>query len=158
MSDKSSLKTVNLFDEKKQSSPSVLASINVINNKHASVRCANGKQLAHLDISKDDSSKEKLEKLFSRLEKLCIRDANYWVKLPTGSRVRKNAILGFECSNGKHQGVILRAHNNRILSFIPCLDEETQIRIIQELKLAIEQRTPSRRYQPTWDFYQPKAA
>ena len=120
-SEKESSKIVNLFNEKRQSSPSTLESINLINHKYVSVRTTNGKQIAHLDMSKDDSSKAKLEKLFSQLRTMCIRDANYWVELPTGSWIRKNAILGFECADGAHQGVILRAHNNRILSFIPCV-------------------------------------
>jgi len=157
-SEKESSRIVNLFNEKRQSSPSALESINLINHKYVSVRTTNGKQIAHLDMAKGDSGKEKLEKLFSQLRKMCIRDANYWVELPTGSWIRKNAILGFQCADGVHQGVILRAHNNRILSFIPCVGAETKLRIIQEIKLAIAERAPSRRYQPTWDFYQEQVA
>ncbi|PTP27536.1 hypothetical protein [Vibrio splendidus] len=155
---KASTKVVDLFDKKNQRSPSAVAIINVYEDKYASVRTANHKQLAHLNMSKDDSGKEKLETLFSTLDKLCIRDANYWVTLPTGSRVRKNTILGFECVNSKHSGVILRGHNDQIVTFIPCSTEEGQTRIINEIKQAIEETAPSRRYHPTWDFYQDLAA
>ncbi|EPW4778056.1 hypothetical protein ACWLRU_003498 [Vibrio parahaemolyticus] len=145
--------TVALFSDKQQLSTTILASINKIKN-HVSVRAASGKQLAHLTL-KDEKSQQKLDALFADLEKLCIRDANYWITLPTGSWVRKNAILGYECHlSEKYQGLILRTQGNRILSFIPCDDLDTQLMIKQEIQKATAASSPSRRYKPTWDFYQ----
>lgn len=145
--------TVALFSDKQQLSTTILASINKIKN-HVSVRAASGKQLAHLTL-KDEKSEQKLDALFADLEKLCIRDANYWITLPTGSWVRKNAILGYECHlSEKYQGLILRTQGNRILSFIPCDDLDTQLMIKQEILKATAASSPSRRYKPTWDFYQ----
>ncbi|EGQ9167375.1 hypothetical protein V9654_003947 [Vibrio parahaemolyticus] len=145
--------TVALFSDKQQLSTTILASINKIKN-HVSVRAASGKQLAHLTL-KDEKSEQKLDALFADLEKLCIRDANYWITLPTGSWVRKNAILGYECHlSEKYQGLILRTQGNRILSFIPCDDLDTQLMIKQEIHKATAASSPSRRYKPTWDFYQ----
>ncbi|EHG1331007.1 hypothetical protein OC523_002155 [Vibrio vulnificus] len=145
--------TVALFSDKQQLSTTILASINKIKN-HVSVRAASGKQLAHLAL-KDEKSEQKLDALFADLEKLCIRDANYWITLPTGSWVRKNAILGYECHlSEKYQGLILRTQGNRILSFIPCDDLDTQLVIKQEIHKAASASSPSRRYKPTWDFYQ----
>ncbi|EGR2205660.1 hypothetical protein AB8302_004201 [Vibrio parahaemolyticus] len=148
--------TVALFSDKQQLSTTILASINKIKN-HVSVRAASGKQLAHLTL-KDEKSEQKLDALFADLEKLCIRDANYWIPLPTGSWVRKNAILGYECHlSEKYQGLILRTQGNRILSFIPCDDLDTQLMIKQEIHKATAASSPSRRYKPTWDFYQTAA-
>ncbi|WP_423839880.1 hypothetical protein ONE56_11355 [Vibrio mytili] len=145
--------TVALFSDKQQLSTTILASINKIKN-HVSVRAASGKQLAHLTL-KDEKSEQKFDALFADLEKLCIRDANYWITLPTGSWVRKNAILGYECHlSEKYQGLILRTQGNRILSFIPCDDLDTQLMIKQEILKATAASSPSRRYKPTWDFYQ----
>ncbi|HCG6674943.1 MULTISPECIES: hypothetical protein [unclassified Vibrio] len=145
--------TVNLFSVKLQVSTSILASIN-ITDSNISVRAASGKQLAHLTL-KDEESEQNLDTLFADLEKLCIRDANYWITLPTGSWVRKNAILGYECHlSDKYQGLILRTQGNRILSFIPCDDLDTQLMIKQEIQKATAASSPSRRYKPTWDFYQ----
>ncbi|WP_391856539.1 hypothetical protein [Vibrio cidicii] len=145
--------TVALFSDKQQLSTTILASINKIKN-HVSVRAASGKQLAHLTL-KDEKSEQKLDALFADLEKLCIRDANYWITLPTGSWVRKNAILGYECHlSEKYQGLILRTQGNRILSFIPCDDLDTQLMIKREIHKATAASSPSRRYKPTWDFYQ----
>ncbi|ODZ01750.1 hypothetical protein [Vibrio parahaemolyticus] len=145
--------TVALFSDKQQLSTTILASINKIKN-HVSVRAASGKQLAHLTL-KDEKSEQKLDALFADLEKLCVRDANYWITLPTGSWVRKNAILGYECHlSEKYQGLILRTQGNRILSFIPCDDLDTQLMIKQEIHKATAASSPSRRYKPTWDFYQ----
>ncbi len=145
--------TVTLFSDKQQVSSSLIASIGKIKNQ-VSVRAASGKQLAHLTL-KDEKSEQKLDTLFADLEKLCIRDANYWITLPTGSWVRKNAILGYECHlSEKYQGLILRTQGNRILSFIPCDDLDTQLMIKQEIQKATAASSPSRRYKPTWDFYQ----
>ncbi len=138
---------------KQQLSTTILTSINKIKN-HVSVRAASGKQLAHLTL-KDEKSEQKLDTLFADLEKLCIRDANYWITLPTGSWVRKNAILGYECHlSEKYQGLILRTQGNRILSFIPCDDLDTQLMIKQEIQKATAASSPSRRYKPNWGFYQ----
>ncbi|EHD0098049.1 hypothetical protein JZN58_002971 [Vibrio vulnificus] len=144
--------TVTVFNDKLQVSTSIVASINKIKN-HVSVRAASGKQLAHLTL-KAEKCEQKLDTLFADLEKLCIRDANYWITLPTGSWVRKNAILGYECHlSEKYQGLILRTQGNRVLSFIPCDDLDMQHLIIQEMHKATESKTPSRRYKPNWDFY-----
>ena len=144
--------TVTVLSDKLHVSPSLIASIGQYKNQ-ISVRATNGKQLAHLEL-KDGKSKQKLEALHSELEKLCIRDANYWITLPTGSWVRKNSILGYEQhQSSKHSGVILRTQHNRILSFIPCDDLDMQHLIIQEMHKATESRTPSRRYKPDWGFY-----
>ncbi len=144
--------TVTLFSDKQQVSSSILASINITDG-NISVRAVSGKQLAHLTL-KDEKSEQKLDTLFADLEKLCIRDANYWITLPTGSWVRKNAILGYECHlSEKYQGLILRTQGNRVLSFIPCDDLDMQHLIIQEMHKATESKTPSRRYKPNWDFY-----
>lgn len=144
--------TVTVFSDKLQVSPSLIASINK-NKNHVSVRAGNGKQLAHLKL-KDEKSEKKLQALHSELEKLCIRDANYWITLPTGSWVRRNSILGYEQhQSSKYSGVILRTQHNRILSFIPCDDLDMQHLIIQEMHKATECKTPSRRYKPDWNFY-----
>ncbi|EJS4060934.1 hypothetical protein NW009_003873 [Vibrio parahaemolyticus] len=144
--------TVTVFCDKLQVSSSLIASIGKFKNQ-VSVRAASGKQLAHLTL-KDEKSEQKLDTLFADLEKLCIRDANYWITLPTGSWVRKNAILGYECHlSEKYQGLILRTQGNRVLSFIPCDDLDMQHLIIQEMHKATESKTPSRRYKPNWDFY-----
>lgn len=143
---------IELFKPELQLKPSLLACINVYKNRFVSVLSSNGKQLAHLKL-KDETAHKKLNKLFSELEKLCTRDANYWVKLPTGSWVRKNAVLGFQChSDNKHRGVLLRTQNNRILSFIPCKDSDNQLKVVQELQRAIEVKQPSQRHIPSWDF------
>ncbi|ENJ1590821.1 hypothetical protein AB0539_004152 [Vibrio parahaemolyticus] len=145
--------TVTVFSDKLQVSTSIVVSINKIKN-HVSVRAASGKQLAHLTL-KAEKSEQKIDTLFADLEKLCIRDANYWITLPTGSWVRKNAILGYECHlSEKYQGLILRTQGNRILSFIPCDDLDTQLMIKQEIQKATAASSPSRRYKPNWDFYQ----
>ena len=144
--------TMTVFSDKLQVSSSLIASINK-NKNHVSVRAGNGKQLAHLKL-KDEKSEKTLEALHSELEKLCIRDANYWITLPTGSWVRKNSILGYEQhQSSKYSGVILRTQHNRILSFIPCDDLDMQHLIIQEMHKATESKTPSRRYKPDWNFY-----
>jgi hypothetical protein len=152
MSTDSTKNTVALFSDKHHQSPSNLAVINNING-HISVRASSGKQLAYL-LLRDGKSQEKLDALHSALEKLCIRDANYWIVLPTGSWVRKNSILGYEQhQSSKYSGVILRTQHNRILSFIPCDSLDMQHLIIQEMHKATESRTPSRRYKPDWNFY-----
>lgn len=143
---------VKLFCDKQYQVPSNITSINLINDD-VSVRGSNGKQLAHLQV-KDEQTRAKYTSLLSDLEKRCIRDANYWVILPTGSWVRKNAILGYQQhQSSKRSGVILRTQHNRILSFIPCDDMDIQRLIIQELHKATESKIPSRRYKPDWDFY-----
>lgn len=144
--------TVALFSDKHYQSTSNLAVINDING-HISVRALSGKQLAYL-LLRDGKSQEKLDALHSALEKLCIRDANYWIVLPTGSWVRKNAIWGYEQhQSSKYSGVILRTQHNRILSFIPCDSLDMQHLIIQEMHKATESKSPSRRYKPDWNFY-----
>lgn len=151
MSAETTKNTVALFSDKHHQSPSNLAAINIING-HVSVRASSGKQLAYLFVQ-DEKSQEKLDALHSALEKLCIRDANYWIVLPTGSWVRKNAILGLECHHSEqHRGVILRTQHNRILSFIPCEEMDQQHLIIQELHKAMESKTPRNRRKPSWDF------
>ncbi|MDF5467279.1 hypothetical protein P3696_18770 [Vibrio parahaemolyticus] len=143
---------VKLFSTHLELLPSILSAINIVKN-NVSVRVANGKQVAYQAL-KDEQSQAKLDALLADLEKKCIRDANYWVTLPTGSWVRKNSILGYELHQSeKHSGVILRTQNNRILSFIPCADLDMQRLIVQELHKATESKTPSRRYKPDWNFY-----
>ncbi|HHX8340879.1 hypothetical protein AB6E05_23530 [Vibrio alginolyticus] len=144
---------VSLFSEGLEIAPSSLGSINHYDNK-VSIRSTDGKQIDYLNLNKE-RAEEKLARLRADLEKLCIRDANYWVTLPTGSWVRKNAIQGIEFLLGeRYKGLVLRTYGNRILSFIPCDDLDTQILIKEEIKKAIEASLPSRRYKPTWDFYQ----
>ncbi|YCO04061.1 hypothetical protein ACB087_10955 [Vibrio sp. VNB-15] len=152
MATESTKNTVILFNDTLELSPSTLCAMNKIKG-NVSVRAANGKQVAYLAL-KDEKSQAKFDALLADLEKKCIRDANYWLTLPTGSWVRKNSILGYELHQSeKHSGVILRTQNNRILSFIPCADLDMQRLIVQELHKATESKTPSRRYKPDWNFY-----
>lgn len=144
---------LSLFRKGLEVAPSVIESINDYGAK-VSIRSTSGNQIDYLDL-KDERDREKLSRVQEDIEKLCIRDANYWVTLPTGSWVRKNAIQGIEFLLGeRYKGLVLRTYGNRILSFIPCDDLDTQILIKEEIKKAIEASLPSRRYKPTWNFYQ----
>ncbi|WP_172565224.1 hypothetical protein [Vibrio navarrensis] len=144
---------VSLFRKGLEIAPNVIESINDYGDR-VSIRSTSGSQIDYLDLNKE-GAEEKLAQLRADLEKLCIRDANYWVTLPTGSWVRKNAIQGIEFLLGeRYKGLVLRTYGNRILSFIPCDDLDTQLMIKQEIQKATAASSPSRRYKPTWDFYQ----
>ncbi|MBG0760501.1 hypothetical protein BOO22_13845 [Vibrio cidicii] len=144
---------VSLFRKGLEIAPNVIESINDYGDR-VSIRSTSGSQIDYLDLNKE-RAEEKLAQLRADLEKLCIRDANYWVTLPTGSWVRKNAIQGIEFLLGeRYKGLVLRTYGNRILSFIPCDDLDTQLMIKQEIQKATAASSPSRRYKPTWNFYQ----
>lgn len=143
---------IELFRPELTVSPSLISAINIEKAKYASIHSSNGLQLAHLELN-NEKAVNKLNTLLEELEKICIRDANYWIRLPNGSLVRKNSVLGFQCHNSSHnKGVVIRTQNNRILSFIPCEDSDSQLKIVQELHRAIEIKQPSQRYKPSWDF------
>lgn len=144
---------VSLFRKGLEIAPNVIESINDYGDR-VSIRSTSGSQIDYLDLNKE-RAEEKLAQLRADLEKLCIRDANYWVTLPTGSWVRKNAIQGIEFLLGeRYKGLVLRTYGNRILSFIPCDDLDTQLMIKQEIQKATAASSPSRRYKPNWDFHQ----